>query len=308
MLRALPSFTRIVGAYNDQKFYRASLEEVIRLHDTLETNRHDIAHRELPFAASIELREMVFRYGDKTVIERLNVKIKRGSSVAFVGGSGAGKSTLLDVLMGVRQAASGTFLLDGTPFDPFACDALSARSGYVPQKVNLMDSSIAFNIAFQENYDRSRMAQVIEATRLDSLVRELRDGLETAIGEDGVRLSGGQRQRIGLARALYRNPDLVVLDEATSALDSVTEREIMEQLQRLPGSRTLILVTHRLSAVEWCDQIHLLAGGRIVASGSHAELMQSSPQYRALCLTQGEGQGTGPAAEPIDDISGEKKP
>jgi len=287
-MRVLPSFNRIISGYNEYKFYQHSLHLVKDLLEKIDINRQNIEHLELPFDESLNISDLAFSYGDKQVIDYISIEINKGGSYAFVGSSGAGKSTLLDVLVGLREADTGRFCLDGIGFDPFKTDALRNLVGYVPQSVSLIDESIAFNISFDENYDKEKMNHVIAVARLDQFVSNQADGLETLLGESGVRVSGGQKQRIGIARALYRDPEILIFDEATSALDTVTERELMKEINQLSGNKTLIIVAHRLSTVENCTAIHLLDNGAIIASGTHEELLKSSPEYQTLYNQQGE--------------------
>ena len=168
----------------------------------------------------------------------------------------------------------------------FGPDALRNYIGYVPQNVNLIDESVAFNISFEIDFNKDKMQRAISTARLDDFVSGLPDGLRTVLGESGVRVSGGQKQRIGIARALYRDPEILIFDEATSALDTVTERELMQEINQLSGDKTLIIVAHRLSTVENCKAIHLLDNGRIIAKGSQAELLESSAEYRTLYYQQ----------------------
>jgi ABC-type bacteriocin/lantibiotic exporter with double-glycine peptidase domain len=281
-MRILPSFNRIIGSYNEYKYYRPALHLVRDLYIKVEQNRQAIIHEDIPFTESLTVRDLSFCFGDRKVLENISFDIRQGSSIAIVGASGAGKSVLLDILVGLREPATGKFLLDGRPFDPFRSDALRSRIGYVPQNVSLVDESLAFNISFEQNYDRDKMMRVIEIARLSGFLSELNNGLDTLLGESGVRVSGGQKQRIGIARALYRDPEILVFDEATSALDTITERELMDEINQLSREKTLIIVAHRLSTVENCTAIHLLDGGHIVACGTQEELMGASPHYRKL--------------------------
>jgi ABC-type bacteriocin/lantibiotic exporter with double-glycine peptidase domain len=285
-MRLLPSFNRITSNYNQFRFHKPSLLLVEGLIKKIELNRQNILHKNLPFTNKLEVRELSFRYADKTVIDSINLTLNRGESYAFVGASGAGKSTLLDVLVGLREAEEGDFFLDGMKFDPFNTDALRSYIGYVPQNVNLVDESLAFNIAFESDFDKDKMQRAISIARLDNYVTELPLGLDTILGEGGVRVSGGQKQRIGIARALYRNPEIIVFDEATSSLDNVTERELMQEINLLSGDKMLIIVAHRLSTVEKCTLIHLLDNGKVIAKGTHAELLQHSTEYQTLYYQQ----------------------
>jgi ABC-type bacteriocin/lantibiotic exporter with double-glycine peptidase domain len=285
-MRVLPSFNRIISGYHEYRFYKPSLALVQDLSNKINANRQEIEHLELPFAKSLEIRGLSFTYADKKILESISLRVEKGGSFALVGTSGAGKSTLLDVLVGLREAGAGAFYLDGIQFDPFNTDALRNHIGYVPQNVNLIDESIAFNISFEIDFDRDKMRRAITIARLDEFVDSLPDGLHTVLGESGVRVSGGQKQRIGIARALYRDPEILIFDEATSALDSVTERELMSEINQLSGDKTLIIVAHRLSTVEKCKVIHLLDNGCIIARGSQAELLESSSEYRTLYYQQ----------------------
>lgn len=287
-VRILPSFNRIVGGYNEYKYYQHSIYLIKDLLQKIKIHRQKITPLQLLFNKSLNISGLSFSYGDKKIIDSISIDMERGCSYAFVGTSGAGKSTLLDVLVGLRKADAGLFSIDGVNFDPFNTDALKRLVGYVPQSVSLIDESIAFNISFEKNYDRDKMKYVISLVRLDEFVSDQQDGLETFLGESGVRVSGGQKQRIGIARALYRDPQIIIFDEATSALDAVTENEVMDEISRLVGNRTLIIVAHRLSTVKNCNAIHLLDKGSIIARGTHQELLESSKQYRDLNIQQGE--------------------
>ena len=285
-MRVLPSFNRIIIGYNEFRFYKSSLLLVQELIRKIDANRQEIEHLELPFTKNLKIKGLSFSYEGKKILDSITLTIKRGGSFAFVGASGAGKSTLLDVLVGLREVEDGNFFLDDSRFDPFKTDALRNLISYVPQNVNLIDESIAFNIAFEKKYEQDKMNRVISIVRLEEYVADLPSGLDTIIGESGVRVSGGQKQRIGIARALYRNPEILIFDEATSALDTVTERELMQEITQLSGNKTIIIVAHRLSTVENCTLIHLFDNGRIIAKGTHDKLLQTCPEYRTLYLQQ----------------------
>lgn len=222
---------------------------------------------EITFDKDIVLKDVSFRYPntDTDVFSDVNVTINKNDSVAFVGESGAGKTTLLDVLLGLLEPHKGEVLMDGRDVGsiPFAW----ARTiGYVPQSVYMIDDTIRKNIAFglsEEDIDDNKVWEVLKEAQLDDFVRNLPDGLDTMVGERGIRFSGGQRQRISIARALYHDPSILVLDEATSALDNETEKEVMRSIDGLHGKMTIIIVAHRLSTIENCDIVYRVGDGRL---------------------------------------------
>lgn len=212
------------------------------------------------FKDKISLNNITFRYNKDfdPVLKDINLTINRGASVAFIGQSGSGKSTLMDVLLGLLVPEQGNITIDGIDITEIPLN-WSKLVGYIPQSVFLTDSSIRENIAFgipSDEIDNDRINQVVKQAKLDDFISTLEDGVNTTVGDRGVRLSGGQRQRIAIARALYHNPQIMILDEATSALDNETEAAIMDAINSLQGQVTLIIVAHRLSTVRKCDTIY----------------------------------------------------
>jgi len=287
-LRLVPAYSRVVGAYSSFNYYKPAVGLICGLFDDLSRTQVIPARENLEFKKSLEIQHLKFSHGDKPVLVDVSLTISKGSSVGIVGLSGSGKTTFLDVLAGLRQATGGCFLLDGRPFDPFRSDALRRLLGYVPQNVTLVDDTIAFNIAFDADPDQPRLQQAASVARIKGFVDSLPSGFQTLVGENGVRVSGGQKQRIGIARALYRDPEIVIFDEATSSLDNLTERELNTEIEMLSRAKTLIIVAHRLSTVARCDVIHVFAEGRIVGSGTHLQLLQSSKDYGTLYNAQSE--------------------
>ncbi len=234
-------------------------------------------HQALSFAERVELNEITYRYPGtlKAAVDKVSLTLKKGQSIALIGKSGAGKTTLVDVILGLLQPESGNIRVDGVSVYS------NLRSwqnliGYIPQSIFLIDDTIERNIAFgvaDDLIDRAKIERVIRATQLEELIEQLPDGIKTVVGERGVRLSGGQRQRIGIARALYHEREILVLDEATSALDNQTEKLVSEAIRFMAGTKTLIIIAHRLSAVEHCDRIYLLEKGRLVKSGSYQKVV-----------------------------------
>ncbi|MBK5940360.1 ABC transporter ATP-binding protein [Halochromatium roseum] len=223
---------------------------------------------------------------DKYALENLTLEIPVNSTVGFVGPSGSGKSTLMDVLLGLLPPCKGALKVDDIEIDASNVRRLQAAIGYVPQHIFLADQSVAANIALGVSPSEVDINRVERAARLSHLhefiISDLPDGYDTQIGERGVRLSGGQRQRIGIARALYRDPAILVFDEATSALDNATERALMESINELSGSKTIILVAHRLSTVRTCSTIYLLSKGRIAEWGSWDELNSEGTRFASM--------------------------
>lgn len=222
----------------------------------------------LPFEDKITIENITYQYpnSDKKIFERASMSIPIGKSVGIVGKSGAGKTTLVDIMLGLLDAQEGRILCDGT-------DVLSNYAGwlhnigYIPQSINLIDDTIRANVAFgipREKVDEKRVWEVLEEAQLTSFVEEQPEGLDTEIGERGIRMSGGQRQRLGIARALYHDPELLILDEATSALDNDTEAAIMEAINNFHGKKTMLIIAHRLKTIESCDMIFAVEDGRIV--------------------------------------------
>jgi ABC-type multidrug transport system fused ATPase/permease subunit len=233
------------------------------------------------FRREIRFEHVSYRYpgGDRDVLSDVALTIPHGMSVGFIGSSGAGKSTLVDVLLGLLPPTRGRVTVDGFDIHDNVRGWQHAL-GYVPQSIYLVDGSIRRNVAFglpEQIIDDDAVHKALAAAQLDDFILSLPDGIETVVGERGVRLSGGQRQRLAIARALYIDPDVLVLDEATSALDVDTEREIMAAVDALHGTKTLVIVAHRLTTLAGCDVLHRLDGGRIVRSGSYAELVPADP-------------------------------
>jgi len=236
----------------------------------------------------IVVEDVHFRYGDKEVLRGISLRIPVGARVAFVGPSGSGKTTLVDLLCGFYRPTSGEVYVDGEPLS--AIDPVSYRRllGIVPQDGVLFHATLWENLTYgtEGPPDEARLWQALEMAQARSFVEELPEGLHTLVGERGQRFSGGQRQRLALARALYRQPQLLILDEATSALDSESEARIHQALAELPRTYTLILIAHRLSTVRHADWIYVLNEGRIVEEGTHEALLGKGGLYAHLYRLQ----------------------
>lgn len=268
--RMLPSFNRISGYMSAMMFNRPAIDV---LYDDLteieKLNKHiskaNQGAKPFDIRTGISIKNVSFQYpnSDKKVLEKLNLEIENNTSIALIGASGAGKSTLADVILGVLEPECGSILVDGKDIRE-NMDAWHASIGYIPQSIYLMDDTIRANIAFgvePDHVDEAMLWKALREAQLEDFVKSLPDGLDTMIGDRGVKLSGGQRQRIGISRALYGNPQVLILDEATSALDNDTEKEVMNAIDSLHGTRTLIVIAHRLTTIKKCDKIYEVENG-----------------------------------------------
>ncbi len=231
-----------------------------------ETYQKKIDVKKLDIKEKIELKNITYKYPntDVLIFDDADMEIPIGKSVGIVGTSGSGKTTVVDILLGLLQLQNGEILADGIEIREHYQEWLK-NIGYIPQTIFMIDSTIRKNVAFgyaDEDIDDEKVWQALKEAQLDEFVRGLPEGLDTSIGERGIRLSGGQRQRIGIARALFEDPEVLVLDEATSALDNDTEAAIMESINRLHGRKTLIIIAHRLQTIEKCDMVYRIEGGK----------------------------------------------
>lgn len=231
-----------------------------------ETYRKKIEVEKLDIREKIELKDIVYKYPNSEVLifDKANMEIPIGKSVGIVGTSGAGKTTVVDILLGLLQLQSGEILADGVEVRDHYRSWLK-NIGYIPQSIFMIDSTIRKNVAFgyaDEDIDDEKVWRALKEAQLDEFVKSLPEGLDTGIGERGIRISGGQRQRIGIARALFEDPEVLVLDEATSALDNETEAAIMDSINRLHGKKTLIIIAHRLQTIEKCDMVYRVENGK----------------------------------------------
>jgi len=265
--RILPSLNRVINAIQNLRFGSATLENVISgisLPSLSEDSKDD---RKLKFANRIVMRDVCFQYGSDTaqVMRNTNLTIIKGTSLGIIGSSGAGKSTIVDLLLGVHLPNSGCIEVDGINISN-NISAWRRNIGYVPQEIFLSDSTIRENIAFgydESDIDDSMVEKAIQGAQLGTFVSGLDLGINSRIGENGVQISGGERQRIGIARALYSSPNVLILDEATSALDIETEEWVMQAIEKLKKTMTVIVVTHRINSVRNCENIALVKDGDI---------------------------------------------
>ncbi len=273
-IRMMPSVNRINTYMTDISYFRPCLDYVyenMNINEISKKNNQTLkpvdAAKTMALRDRIELRDIVYAYPntDKLIFDHADMVIPCGKSVGIMGPSGAGKSTIVDILLGLLKVRTGSILCDGVDiFDNYP--AWLSRIGYIPQSIYLVDEPIRNNIAFgiaDSEIDDARIWDALEEAQLAAFIRGLPEGLDTAIGDRGVRLSGGQRQRLGIARALYHNPEILVFDEATSALDNETEAAVMDAINSFHGRKTMIIIAHRLNTIEKCDMIYKVDAGKI---------------------------------------------
>jgi ABC-type multidrug transport system fused ATPase/permease subunit len=231
----------------------------------------------MPFGQKLSLKNIIYQYPDVSAkaINDISFDIYKGQSIGLIGKSGSGKTTLVDIILGLLYPKSGDIQVDDVSIYQ-NLRAWQNLIGYIPQSIFLTDETIEKNIAFgtpDHLIDQEKLEKAIKSAQLEELIQELPQGLKTEVGERGVRLSGGQRQRVGIARALYHEREILVLDEATSALDNETEQLVNESIKSLSGTKTMIIIAHRLSTVEHCDRLYLLGQGKILKAGTYQEVV-----------------------------------
>ncbi|RAX51938.1 multidrug transporter [Helicobacter sp. 16-1353] len=252
LYRILPAVNRILQNYNMSRYYKRSLEiiyEDLIYHTEYEDNKP------IDFKNKIELKNIEFEYMEnKPIIKDFNLTINKGDKIAFVGKSGAGKSTLIDLIIGIYKPKSGVIEIDGVKLDNSNLRSWRKKIGYIPQSVFLFDGNVAENIVLGDKIDKQKIIEVCKKANIWDFL-EQNDGINTIVGDGGIKLSGGQKQRIAIARALYSEPEILVLDEATSALDNETESKIMDEIYDVAEGKTLLIIAHRLSTIERCEKI-----------------------------------------------------
>lgn len=273
VVRLMPSANKISVCINSITYFEASLKQISDdannfESDTIVLHSHGIPKNKMVLRDKIEMKDVCFSYSSNSeeILHKANMIIPIGKSVGIIGESGAGKSTLIDILLGLLPIQNGDILADrNSIFDDYS--GWVGNIGYIPQMIYMLDDTIKVNVAYgipDSEIDEDRLWLVLEEARIADFVRKLPEGVDSMIGERGVRISGGQRQRLGIARALYSNPDILVFDEATSALDTETEESIMESIETLHGKKTLIIIAHRLATIRDCDFIYRVENKTII--------------------------------------------
>lgn len=294
VVRLMPAFRDVVGHYTKIQFNIFAVEPVYDDLRELENLKSEIhvngngATRPLTIKNNIKIENLYYKYPNSKAqaLNGVNLEIPRGEAIAFVGSSGAGKTTIVDCLLGLLPPTKGSIKVDGQDIRS-NLRGWQSRIGYIPQFIYLSDDTVRNNIAFgleEDEIDEEKLKKATEAAQLDHLIENLPKGYNSVIGERGIMLSGGQRQRIGIARAFYHNPEVLVMDEATSALDNVTEKHIIQALEKMRGDRTMIIIAHRLTTVKNCDKLYFMKEGKIEASGTHDELLERSSDFKLMAV------------------------
>jgi ABC-type multidrug transport system fused ATPase/permease subunit len=281
--RLLPVMQQVYGSWTQINGGQASFQDALELLDQPIPDYVDqhVMQKLLPFNRNISLNQLGFRYSAETpyVLKELNLNITKGSRVGFIGTTGSGKSTLLDIIMGLLQPTDGTLEIDGQVVTPSNHRGWQAHIAHVPQSIFLADSSIEENIAFgvpKDRIDSLRVRQAAQQAQIADSIESWPKQYQTFVGERGIRLSGGQRQRIGIARALYKQADVIIFDEATSALDNETEQAVMQAIEGLSKDLTLLIIAHRVTTLKNCTQIIELGNGGIARTGSYLDIVNQS--------------------------------
>ncbi len=288
--KLLPAFQQIYASLATIKGNIAAFESVQQdLVDSVQKNLTALSpeKRSLNPKNDISLENITFTYPNKNEItlDHLNIDIQVNSVVGIVGPSGAGKSTLIDIILGLIEPQQGQLKIDGDLIDESNRRFWQNTIGFVAQTIFLSEGSISENIAFgipKEQIDIDKVQNALKLAHLDEFVQNLKNGIDTKVGERGVQLSGGQRQRIGIARALYQKAEVLIFDEATSSLDGITEKMIMDAIHDFSGKKTIILIAHRLKTVQKCDEIFYLEKGKVVDRGSYDELIKKNENFRNM--------------------------
>jgi len=281
------AITATINYYSGLINQYPNINEVYMLLTTVDTEMPEIGDNNIvKFENNIEIRDVSFGYPqrkDKT-LNNISLIIPKYKTIGVVGGSGGGKSTLLNILLRLFKPTKGQILLDGEPIENISLDKYWKLFGLVSQETFLINGSINDNILFGEMVDAEKIVEAAKMADVHNFINSLPNGYDTMVGENGVQLSGGQKQRIAIARALLRNPPVLILDEPTSALDVDTEKNIIQTINSLSGGRTIIIVAHRFSTIKDADQIVVMDDGEIVDVGSHETLMEKNSRYRRMYM------------------------
>jgi ABC-type bacteriocin/lantibiotic exporter with double-glycine peptidase domain len=275
--KIMPSLQAMFNALTQLKFTKETVNKLYKDYHQVKNVENGIK-KELKFESDIKLNSIDYSFDKEgPILNHVSMEIIKGTYVAIIGKTGCGKSTLIDILMGLLEPKNGEIYIDEVKLEEIYYRSWREKIGYVPQQIPLTDSTILKNILLgtnDEDMHEERIQEVIELSCLTEVIDSLENGLESEIGEGGIKLSGGQKQRIGIARALYKRPSILILDEATSAMDQKTESIVIENLKKIKDI-TIISITHRLSTIKDCDNIFIIENGVLVESGSYNQIKKT---------------------------------
>lgn len=284
--RLLPAFQQIYVAFSKLRYVKHTLNLIhSEMKDLKFPEKRKLDTNKWKLITSLKLENISFNYPDSKIksLDKVSIEIKKNQIVGITGRSGSGKSTLIDIILGIISPKSGNIYLNNKKINTKEKISFMQSIGYVPQDIYLADDTVAANIALGIDKEEIKQKQLEKVAKIanihDFVIGDLTQGYETIIGDKGIKLSGGQKQRIGLARALYRNPNLLILDEGTSALDNITEKLIINSIKKLSSEITIIFVAHRLNSLKICDEIYLLEKSKLINSGTYQELLENSSEF-----------------------------
>ena len=268
--------------YVDYKLNKVTVDKYISFLDSYDDLRLGTGKKIKDLSGRILFKNVDYGYSDKLIIEDLSFEIKKNSSVAFVGESGSGKSTIIKLIMGLLKYEEGSILIDAVELSKLDLNSFYDKVSYVSQEAPIFDGTLRENLVFDKDVSDDEILRVLDLVCLDKFYSRLSDGLDTELGEKGIRMSGGERQRVALARLFFDDAKIIILDEATSAMDNITEKDVMENVLRELDSKTLIVIAHRLETIKDVDEIFVLDSGKIVESGSYNDLLLKNGYFKRL--------------------------
>ena len=281
--RLLPSFLTFLGSVISFKAMQSAINIIFDEYNLPQEKVSYLDSIKIDSCDSFSISNIYFDYNNKNILSNISMEFYKNEYIAIVGKSGSGKSTLLDIITGLIKPKSGNLYVNSTLVKSLSF--LRKRIGFVPQTVNILDDTIASNIAFgvaKDQIDYKKLKTAINQSELEKVINTLPDGFNTKIGERGIKFSGGQKQRIGIARAIYNNPEILILDEATSSLDSETEKNVMKTINKISKEKIVITVAHQLSTIKKYNRIYVLNQGSLVSKGNHDELIKNCSYYQDL--------------------------